>query len=555
MPLKKKNIQSSNIKPAKNVSADILIPRLVFIVSVIALVLFGLVMVFSASCAEALNNNESAYSYLLKQGFFCVIGLGGAYVLWRVIPFNIWRTEKTWWLFGIMFVLMLATLFAGKDILGARRWIYIGGMSFQPAEFAKIALVLLVAKLYADYKAGVMSRTRFYGTCVTSVVVMLGFIVLGQSDLGTTIICTVGVLAVLWIAGAPKKFIVGLIILIVLFGIGFVVFSSYRSSRFQFLDPYNDGYNGYGAGYQIIRSYYALAEGGIAGMGLGNSFEKFQYLPEAETDFIFAIIGEELGLIGATFVIVLFLVFLISGLFISLNSRTRFSASVSGALVVMIVFQAMVNIACVVGFFPTTGKPLPFISSGGSSLMASLVMVGLILAASEDDSKPDVYEQRRSKFKGVDVGGWIKGNSEKILSKIDKPSNTQVQTNTKTMKGVLGKNQKESKPNTKKKNNQFAKSNIINIPKFNRNIANNKQIKQPDFIDKNNNRRKQTSSTLRKSQDRNMMSDKQNVGRTRPSVNTTGSLQNRPRFNVREGSRSKVISRSKRAYNSRKGRL
>lgn len=476
-----KNIGIEKLKPAKKVSADILMPRLIFIISVIALILFGLVMVFSASNAEALNNNDSPYSYLIKQGLFCIVGLIGAFILWRIIPFSVWRSNITWIVFGVLFVFMLATLFAGRDALGARRWIYIGSMSFQPSEFAKISLVLLVAKLCSDFYAGKITGPRFAVTGLLSVLIMIIFICVGQSDLGTTIICVIGVIAVLWIAHAPKILIGAIVAFVFLFALAAVGFSSYRSSRFAFLDPYNDGAGGYGAGYQIIRSYYALAEGGLAGLGLGNSFEKFQYLPEAETDFIFSIIGEELGLIGATFVLVLFLIFLISGLYISLNSKTRFGASVSGALVVMIVFQAVLNIACVVGFFPTTGKPLPFISSGGSSLMASLVMVGLILAASEDDSKPDLYERRRDQFKAVGVSDFFKfgiDKGRKILENTNKNQRVNNQEKLNTRKSMYSSEKTKkpiSKPNTRSSvRKPLVKSSI--------DTAN---IKQPSFIDKN----------------------------------------------------------------------
>ena len=142
------------------------------------------------------------------------------------------------------------------------------------------------------------------------------------------------------------------------------------------------------SGYQLIRSYYAFAQGGLFGVGLGNSYEKYQYLPEAETDFIFAIIGEELGLIGCIIVIALFATLIISGLFIVARSNSRFWASISGSFVIMLGFQAFLNIICVVGLFATTGKPLPFISAGGSSLVASLAMVGFILKASEVEAQP-----------------------------------------------------------------------------------------------------------------------------------------------------------------------
>lgn len=194
-----------------------------------------------------------------------------------------------------------------------------------------------------------------------------------------------------------------------------------------FLDPYNDGAEGYGDGYQLIRSYYAFAEGGFFGVGLGNSYEKYQYLPEAETDFIFAIIGEELGFCGCFLVIVLFSALIISGLLIAARSNSRFAAAISGSFVIMIGFQAFLNIMCVIGFAPTTGKPLPFISAGGSSVIATLMMVGFVLAGSEQDSLPDKYEKRRQGFKvsAPSGGGRIKTTSaDEVLEKVTKPRPT-----------------------------------------------------------------------------------------------------------------------------------
>ena len=167
------------------------------------------------------------------------------------------------------------------------------------------------------------------------------------------------------------------------------------------MDPWNDGEGGYGTGYNIIRSYYALAEGGIFGVGLGNSHEKFQYLFASESDFIFAVIGEELGLVGALFVIGLFFCVLYAGLAIAERASDDIGAMIAGGATVMLVFQAFLNIACVIGVFPTTGKPLPFISSGGTSTIASFILVGLVLSVSAAPAAPSVYEQRRADLRLV----------------------------------------------------------------------------------------------------------------------------------------------------------
>ena len=198
------------------------------------------------------------------------------------------------------------------------------------------------------------------------------------------------------------RYVVSFVVVGTLLAIIAVTTVGYRSSRFAYLDPWNDGYGGYGSGYAIIHSYYAFAEGGLFGVGLGNSREKYLYLPEAETDFIFSIVGEELGLVGAVLLIALFLVFLYAGLRIAKSARSDFGAMLAGGLTIMIVFQAFLNIGCAIGLLPTTGKPLPFISLGGSSLIATLMMVGIILGVSKEaEEKAMIHEARRDDLRLV----------------------------------------------------------------------------------------------------------------------------------------------------------
>lgn len=231
----------------------------------------------------------------------------------------------------------------------------------------------------------------------------------------------------------PIYIFIPLCIGVVFIGVVGVVASGWRSDRMVFLDPYNDGAGGYGAGYQLIRSYYAFAQGGFFGVGLGNSYEKYQYLPEAETDFIFAIIGEELGMFGCLIVISLFAALIISGIIMVARSNSRFWASVSGSFVIMIGFQAFLNIICVVGLFATTGKPLPFISAGGSSLVATLVMVGFILKGSEvEAAQPDKYERRRANFR-VSTSA---PRSQSATKTVERKTSTQRKARTSATRGV-----------------------------------------------------------------------------------------------------------------------
>ena len=373
---------------------------MVLMLVVLALTLIGFVMIYSASSIEAITADIGHADYLIDQLRFAAIGVLLAFVLYKFIPYHFWAGIGVWivWIGGI--VLLFATAAMGLTALGAQRWLYLGFFSLQPSEFVKIALVLMAARIFSDFRAEFIDRRAFAVQIILFIALPTGFLYFTQSDLGTTAIIFVGVLAVMWLGEVPWKTIVITLIIAAVLAMMATVFSTYRADRFLYLNPWNDGENGYGAGYQIIHSYYAFAEGGIFGVGLGNSREKYLYLPESETDFIFAIIGEELGLIGAIIIILMFLVLLWAGLRIARSAPDDFGAMIAGSLIIMLVFQAFLNIGCVIGVFPTTGKPLPFISSGGSSLIASYIMIGIILSVSRDSGER-VYEKRREDLKIV----------------------------------------------------------------------------------------------------------------------------------------------------------
>ena len=385
-----------------NLSApSIMGPRLVMLLCVLALVLLGFVMIYSASSIKAIAAQTDAMSYMLDQVRFAVIGGLAAFVLWKLIPYRFWTGPAVWVIWGIAMILLLLTAAVGIAENGAQRWLVLGPISLQPSEFVKIAIVLVAARLFSDLRAGAVDARAFIVELLIFIIIPTGFLFATQSDLGTTAIIALGVIGVMWMGEVPFRTILAVIMAMVLFAVFATLFSSYRSDRFLYLNPWDDGENGYGNGYQIIHSYYAFAEGGVFGAGLGNSREKYLYLPESETDFIFAIIGEELGLIGALAVIIAFLVLVWAGMRIARSAYDDFGAMVAGSLTIMLVFQAFLNIGCAIGVFPTTGKPLPFISSGGSSLIASFMMVGLILAVSEGADGKKEYERRRDELEIV----------------------------------------------------------------------------------------------------------------------------------------------------------
>lgn len=386
----------------ENVPAEVMGPRLMVAVSAIALTIIGIVMVFSASSIEAISDPDigDATYYWTRQLLFAAIGGVLAFLMVKFLPYQDWlgRWGTAYYLICLALVVMTAVM--GSVGLGARRWLSIGGVTLQPSEFMKIALMLKTTQYMLEYNSGAIDRNHFLGKL--GVVVLLPlvlFIFIAQSDLGTTMICLVGILAILWVGGIPTGYILGIIAA----GVLLVIASSmtgYRADRWIFLDPWSDYY---GSGFQVIHSFYAFAQGGLFGQGLGNSAEKYLYLPEAETDFIFSIIGEELGFIGAFVVVALFVAFLIGGLRIGQTAQEDSGQLVCVGLSVMLVFQAFLNMGMCLGLLPTTGKPLPFISAGGSSLIASLMVVGILLSVSYSTDE-SVYQRRRSKLRLFHAG-------------------------------------------------------------------------------------------------------------------------------------------------------
>ncbi len=373
----------------KQMPARVEWPRIMVIVCTLLLVLIGIVMVFSSSSITNIDAGTDVFSDARKQIIIALFGGACCFAIARFLPYELLRGPLAWILFGISLVLLVLTSLMGTEALGAQRWISLGPLNLQPSEFAKIGIMVFAVKLLADYQDGAMDTRHFLAYFIALNALIVVLVTLAQSDLGTTLICFVGLAVMLWLAEVKLSYFLVYLGSIVAAGIAALVTASYRVARVMtFLDPWADYY---GNGYQIIHSMYAFAQGGLFGAGLGNSAEKYLYLPEASTDFIYAVIGEELGLIGALFVVALFVLFLIGGLKMAAAAPDRFGSVLCGSLAVIIVFQAFLNMGCAMGIMPVTGKPLPFISAGGSSLLASLLMVGIMLLvshAAETGSSP-----------------------------------------------------------------------------------------------------------------------------------------------------------------------
>lgn len=345
-----------------------------------ALLLVGITMVYSSTFVIAYNDphygNDSYF--LMRQTAWAVIGVAAMAVVAR-IDYRRWRKlSLPIFLFALAGLIGVLMPQFGRTEFGAQRWLAFGPLPpFQPSEFAKLA----VAIYFADWLASKGDKVRDLAYGALPFAIVLGItagLVLLQPDLGTTIVIVAIAVAIYFIAGANLlHFALG----IILGAVGLVAAitsAGYRSQRLAaFLDPHSDPL---GIGWHIIQTQIALGSGGLFGRGLGASRQKFYYLPSAPTDTIFAIIGEELGFVGAVVVIVLFVLLAYSGARIALQSRDMFGSLLSAGIVTWLSVQALINLAVVAGVLPFTGIPLPLVSLGGSSLVISLVAVGVLLS-------------------------------------------------------------------------------------------------------------------------------------------------------------------------------
>ncbi len=345
--------------------------------TLMTLVMFGMVMVYSASFGVAIAEGGTPYSYLIRQVIYTFIGLVGMFVA-MAVNYNRLRDHAGKGMLAIL-LLLAALVFVpglGTEINGAKAWIYIGPVSFQPSEIAKLALVIYMASWLSGKGAKV--RSFSYGMVQFAVVMMtmIGLIML-QPDLGTAILLATVGLAMFFVAGANLvQFATSLMAGGMMF-LALALSASYRRERLLvFLDPESDLRN---LGWQLFQARLALGSGGVFGLGLGASRQKFSWLPFPHHDAIFAIIGEELGLVGCVFVLMLFGSLAIRGYRIAMRAPDAFGTLVAVGITTWLIFQALFNIGGVVAAIPFTGITLPFISFGGSSLIMCMTAVGVLL--------------------------------------------------------------------------------------------------------------------------------------------------------------------------------
>lgn len=374
----------------------------VYAVIVLALIAFGLVMAYSASFADSIDSGYSPMRGMRSQFLAVLLGIACAIAIWRLVPMRFLGGNFAYLIWGICLVLVAYTALWGTENYGAKRWLDLGFIEFQPSEVMKIAIVIMCAKILSDYRKGELPLLNAVVMFLVAAGLPLAIILKGQSDFGTTMICAVGILTLMMLGKVPWKIIVPILVVGLIVGYYAIFGTGYRAARIvSWLDPWSDPD---GDGYQLIHSYYALSEGGFFGVGLGQSHEKYQYLPFAPNDFIFAVVGEELGLVGASAVVLLFFALLVAGLRIAFSCEDGFATMVAGSIVVMTVAEAVLNMGCVTGLFPITGKPLPFFSMGGTALLVTIASMGLVLAASRDHDGNDLYERRRGNLRVVRGG-------------------------------------------------------------------------------------------------------------------------------------------------------
>jgi cell division protein FtsW len=354
--------------------------------TIMLLLAIGVVMVYSASSWTAGLKKEFKYDdmyFFKRQGMFAIIGIG---LMCMTMGIDYHKLKKYTGYLMIITIPLLLAVFAFKPVNGAQRWIKLGGpFNFQPSEIAKYVVVLYMAKSM-DYK-GEKMKTLIYG--VLPYLLVSGFyagLIILEKNMSIFSVIMIVTFIVMFVAGAKLSHLLGIVAPLGVVGaIGLILLEPYRLKRVtSFLNPWE---HPQGDGYQLIQSLLALGSGGIWGMGIGQSRQKAYYMPEPHNDFIFSIIGEELGLIGCGFIIILFIIFIWRGIRVAMYAKDTYGTLLATGITSIIAIQAVINIAVVTGSMPVTGVPLPFISYGGSSLVINLCAMGILLNISRQCTK------------------------------------------------------------------------------------------------------------------------------------------------------------------------
>ncbi len=354
-------------------------PDILLMVGILSLLTIGIIMVYSSSSIWANYKFNDSFFFAKRQILFAGVGIVAMFFIAR-IPYLFWRTHAKKLLI-ICFVFLIAVLIPGVGMVrgGAQSWIGVGAFSIQPSEFMKLGLIIFLAKFLAERQKYITSFQQGFLPALSLVMVAFALIML-QPDLGTGVVLVGTCMLMIFVAGARWAHFIGLGLIGLAGFVALIASAPYRIKRITaFLNPWEDPL---GSGFQIIQSLYAIGPGGLMGLGLGQSLQKFFYLPEPQTDFIFAILAEELGFLGGSFVLLLFLLILWRGIRVALYAPDLYGSLLALGIIGMISIQVMINISVVTGLIPVTGITLPFLSYGGSSLTLTLCSVGILLSVS-----------------------------------------------------------------------------------------------------------------------------------------------------------------------------
>lgn len=368
-------------KRGKDGSVDICL-----VYAVMLLLAVGIIMVYSASSyVDMIKNGNSAYTFT-RQLVFATLGCIAMYIMSRY-DYHKLKNKRLVFALMIITVILLFAVFLFPGVNGAKRWIMLGPLSFQPSELAKYVVVIYLAMALTN---NIKNITSFWKGIVPALMMggVFAAIILSQKNLSIASVTLIVTFIMLFVAGGQNKHLFGIVApTMVAAAVTFTLIEPYRKARLlNFINPWKDAT---GNGYQLIQSFYALGAGGLTGLGLGQSRQKTLYMPEPHNDFIFAIIGEELGLVGCIAIIALFVFFIITGIRIAMRAKDNYGTFLATGITSIIAIQAIINIAVVTGSMPVTGVPLPFISYGGSSLVVNLMAMGILMNISRQiDKKP-----------------------------------------------------------------------------------------------------------------------------------------------------------------------
>ncbi len=351
---------------------------------VVILSLVGLLMITSSSYIWAEYKYGDHFKYAKNQGLFLIIGIFLMIFISKIDYKKYYKNSNKLLLVG--FILLFLVLIPGIGTIrnGSRSWFNMGLFSLQPSEIMKIILIIFTAKYLANNQDNIKYTFKTIMPILLVAIIAFGLIML-QPDFGSGVVLTISIVGLLFSSGANFSFFVKIGFLGVLGVVGLIIAAPYRVARIvSFLNPWSDPL---GSGFQIIQSLYAIGPGGLFGKGLGNSIQKHFYLPEPQTDFIFAIICEELGFLGAFLIVLLFALVIFNIIKIALNCNDLFGKYLAFGLAFQIGFQTILNLLVVVGLIPVTGVTLPFLSYGGSSLLVSMASIGIILSISKSKNR------------------------------------------------------------------------------------------------------------------------------------------------------------------------